>query len=446
MAKSAEQKTVLMPAFPLGMNNTGSEEALPTDENGTRIALRDAVNMDIPPDGKPRRRQGYTRLQAGSDMHSAWSDDYLPFGLFVDGSKLCVMHADESVETLREGLSLGLPVSYTRVNDAVWWSNGQQSGIVTAGLAQMPWSAGEPPGAPMLTAMPGQGALPRGTYQVTVTFLDAAGRESGAPRAALVEVPDNGAILVHHIPQPPADGRVRLYASQGQDGDLRAAVTLAAGVDEYLLSAPAEGRRCDTQFLRPMPSGQCLAYGNGRLFVGRGREVFFSPALRYGLVHPAEGRVGFVGRVQMMAFVGDGTDGAGLYVSDAKRVYWLAGADPKNWSQEIAYSAPALPGHIAWVPGSAFDLQTEKLLPCWHSRDGRLCVGTPGGRVVTPQPRDGMPDAAWDTGDAAALLHIERPGDSRVVSSIRNARPGSLAVTDKLVVHEYRHSSGDCHD
>lgn len=439
MTQPRNARPTVYPSFPAGINNTASEEAMPRDQWGNVVALRDAVNVDITPDGKPQRRQGYTRTVQGSDVHSAWSDDYLPFGLFVDGARLCVMHADESVETLREGLSLGLPVSYTRVNDAVWWSNGQQSGIVTAGLAQMPWSAGEPPGAPMLTAVSGQGTLPRGTYQVTVTFLDAAGRESGAPRAAVVDVPDNGAILVQHIPQPPYGGRVRLYASQGQDGDLRAAVTLDAGIDEYLLRAPAEGRRCDTLLLRTMPPGQLVAHGNGRLFVARGREVFFSPALRYGLVHPSAGRVGFVGRVQMMAFVGDGTDGAGLYVSDTKRVYWLAGADPKNWSQVIAYSTPALPGHIAWVPGSVFGLQTDNLLPCWHSRDGRLCVGTPGGQVVTPQPREGMPDAAWDTGDAAALHYIERPGDRRLLSAVRGASPSNLAVTDTLVVHEYRH-------
>lgn len=172
--------------------------------------------------------------------------------------------------------------------------------------------------------------------------------------------------------------------------------------------------------------------------MARGREVFFSPALRYGLVHPSAGRVGFVGRVQMMAFVGDGTDGAGLYVSDTKRVYWLAGADPKNWSQVIAYSTPALPGHIAWVPGHVFGLQTDSLLPCWHSRDGRLCVGTPGGRVVTPQPRDGMPDAVWDDGDYAAVGYIEQQGDRRVVSSVRGASPSALQVTDRLTVVEYR--------
>lgn len=424
--------------FPVGINNTAPEERLPVSDGGARVALREAVNVDVSPDGKPRRRAGYTEVQAGQMAHSAWSDDYLPWGLFVDGPSLFVLHEDETTDVLRSDLALGLPLSYTRINDAVWWSNGVQSGLIRLDLEQLEWSAGQPPGAPSVQGQAG-GMLPKGTYQVSATFLDAAGRESGAPLAAITDVPDNGAIAITQIPQPPAGGRTRLYASEGQDGVLRALVTVQAGVTDYLMVSPAQGRTCDTMLLRPMPAGQLVAQGNGRQFVARGRELLFSPALRYGLFDPKKGRIGFAQRIQMIAFVGDGSEAAGLYVSDAKRTYWFGGANPADWTQQIVHSSPALPGSLAWAPGEAFGLPVKGLVPCWHSQNGRLCVGLPGGSVFMPQPRDGQPDAVWDSGDSAALGYIERPGDRRVISSLAGASATKFAVQDRLVVREYRH-------
>ena len=262
------------PAFPIGVNNTAKEEAMPRDQWGNVVTLREAVNVDIPPDGKPRRRAGYTSVQPGTLVHSAWSDDYLPWGLYVDGANLCVMHEDETVDVLRGDMALGLPVSCARINDGVWWSNGVQSGLLTLDLEQLPWSAGQPAGPPAVTGAPG-GMLPAGTYQVTVTFIDASGRESGAPLAAIADVPADGALALSAIPQPPAGGKVRVYITEGQDGVLRAALTLPEGVTEYAVVNPAKGRTLDTLLLQPMPAGRLVAHGNGRLFVARGRELLF---------------------------------------------------------------------------------------------------------------------------------------------------------------------------
>lgn len=426
--------------FPVGINNTAAEEAMPRNDSGGQIALRDAVNVDIAPDGKPKRRAGYTAIMATTLGHSAWSDDYLPWGLFVDGSNLCVMHQDESIDVLRSDLALGLPVSYTRINDAVWWTNGVQNGQITLDLEQLEWAVGHPSGPPAVAATSG-GMLPQGTYQVTATLMDSRGRESGAPLAAMVEVASDGAIALTAIPQPPPGGRTRIYMTEGQDGVLRAAVTVPDGTTEYTLLQLPKGRTCDTQFLRPMPAGHLITHGIGRMYVAVGREVFFSPALGYGLFNPASARIGFNGRVQMIAYVGDGTEGAGLYVSDNKRVYWLGAPDPANWTQRIAYSSPALPGPIAWVPGYVVGATSDALVPCWHARNGRLCVGLPGGQVLTPQPRDGLPDAVWDGGDSAALTYIENAGDRRLVSTVRGASSSALAASDEVFVEEHRHYS-----
>lgn len=420
-----------------GVNNTADETALPRDINGQLIAVREAVNVDVSDGGKLSRRDGYTRVASGA-IHSAWSDDYLPFGLVVVGDQLLAMHDDESTEVVMTGLAPA-PMSYERVNDLVLFTNGVQCGQIRMDLTVQPWGVSAPGHQPTIEAI--DGGLDPGSYQIAVTLLDPAGRESGALRAAPINLPNGGGIRLTDIPAPPAGGRVRVYCTGGNDGVLRAAATFDDNITSYDLTQPAQGRVCDTQGLRVMPAGQCVAYGNGRMFVARGNEVLFSESLRYGLYHPGRNRVAFNGRVTMIAFVGDGTPEAGLYVSDSKRTYFLAGTDPKQWGQQIAYHCGAHPGQLAWTPGELWGVANIRC-PVWLARNGRVVVGLPGGRPLLPQPSDtGGPDAAWDVGDSAALAYIERPGDRRLVSSISGAAPSALAVQDRVIVTEFRHTN-----
>lgn len=436
MVQPREAQPTRVDAFPRGVNNTADETALPRDQFGRILAFREGVNVDVSDAGKLSRRDGYTRIADGS--HSSWSDDYLPHGFFVDGDRLMAMHDDESIEAVMAGMAPA-PVCYERVNDLVLFTNGVQSGQIRMDLTVQPWAVAAPGHQPTLTAI--DGALDPGLYQIAVTLLDAAGRESGALRAAPMELPTGGGIRLDDIPAPPGGGRVRVYCTGGNDGVLRAAVTFDASVTSYDLTTPAEGRKCDTQGLRVMPPGQCVAAGNGRQFVARGNELLFSETMRYGLWNPAKNRIGFHGRIDMIAFVGDGTPGAGLYVADGKRTYFLAGPDPKQWGNQIAYHTGAHPGQIAWTPGELWG-STELRCPTWLAKNGRVVVGLPGGRPMLPQPGEGGgPDAAWDVGDSAALAYLERPGDRRLVSSITGAAPSALAVQDRLTVLEFRHDN-----
>lgn len=432
MAGVKDNELESLAGWPLGLANLTREDETPDG------ALRDALNVDLTATGKPQRRPGYAAVYAGTDCHSGWSDDYLPYGFMVDGDTLYVVHADNTQDALVSGLAIGLPVSYVRINDAVYWSNGVQSGQITAALEAIAWACPNPLHQPAL-APAADGTLSPGLYQVTCTFLDALGRESGCARAVPLTLTATGGIAVSNIPQPPAGGRVRLYATGGNDGVLRAAVTLDAGIGAYTLTAPPQGRPCNTQFLRPLPAGQLVAYGNGRQFVARGKFVHYSPTLRYGLTDPRGSAVSFVKRVQMMAFVGDGTDGAGLYVADGKRTYWLGAPDPKDWKQVIAHSYSAVPGQLAWVPGEVFpELQTKTLLPVWLSTAGTLCVGLPGGQVFQPAPANG-PQAVIDAADRAALLFRKDRGGHRFTAALQGAGKQNLAFRDQLVMREYRH-------
>lgn len=427
--------------WPLGINNLASETALPVAENGAPLAVREARNVDFDVAGKPQRRDGYALAVPGTRVHSAWSDTAWPWGLFVTDDTLTALHPDERTEPIVEGLAPGWPVAYERLNDAVLWSNGVQSGVIGLDLDAMPWACPTPERPPHVAVESG-GALVAGHYQLAMTFLDARGRESGASSAIAIDVPANSRLRLSELPQPLDPlrvPRVRVYLSSGADGVFRVAATVPTGVLELVVGEPAAGRVLETLHLRPLPAGQGVCVHNGRQFVARGNEVWFSPPLRYGLTHPGRDRVGFAGRVDLIAPVADGSDGAGLFVADSKRTYFLSGASPTDWRQVIAYPVGAIPGALIRLSGEVWNLPTKAPLPVWIARNGRVCVGLPGGQVHTPQPREGGPDAVLDAAARGALLYRDRDGKQQLIASLRDAQPQTLALRDRAITRVYRH-------
>lgn len=425
------------PAWPLGLNNTAEEKSLPLSAAGLPLAVREADNVDFDASGKVRRRAGYTLAAAGDRVHSGWSDPYLPWALYVDGPQIRAFHGDESTQAIVSGLSPGLPVSFVRVNDAVLWSNETECGAIRLDLESEAWACPTPAGQPTVEVLPG-GALDAGVYQVAVTFIDARGRESGAARAVSVDVPAGSSLELTDIPQPDDPDQVptiRVYLTTGNDGVLRAAARLPAGFHSLTLNQRPEGQPLETMHLRPMPPGQIVRQFAGRQIVGRGHELLFSAPLRYGLYNPARDRVGFAARVDLIEPVGDGGPGAGVFVADAKRTYFLPGGNPANWSNVIAYPTGAIPGTVARMSGEVWGLPTKEPVPVWVSRNGRICVGLPSGQVLTPETREGAPDALIDQAARGALLLRGK----QVIAALQDTQPQGLVVRDRMIARVYRH-------
>ncbi|HRO60513.1 MAG TPA: hypothetical protein PK177_15325, partial [Burkholderiaceae bacterium] len=209
--------------WPRGVNNTAEEGALPENEYGTRpIALREAVNVDLTAQGRPRRRRGYAPAMSGALAHSGWRDSALPFGLYVDGGALKAVFDDLTTQDL--GVDVGnAPVSYARINDRVFFSNNSVSGLITPDLQAWSWAPECPLGQPACAAATGY-SLDKGMYQVAVTFTDLLGRESGAALAVQLDVGQDGGIELSNIPQPldpVATPTVNFYATGADDQVLR---------------------------------------------------------------------------------------------------------------------------------------------------------------------------------------------------------------------------------
>lgn len=122
-----------------GMNNRLPDTGLRTKEGDFLLS---AVNADVMLRGKLKMRPGYASAQAGSACHSLWGDGGT-FGYYVDGQTLYRVRRGPggtlSRQSVRADLTAGLLLSYARVGDAVYYSNGIERGIVRDASAQSNW-------------------------------------------------------------------------------------------------------------------------------------------------------------------------------------------------------------------------------------------------------------------------------------------------------------------
>lgn len=415
-----------------GLNNRSKEVALPAN------TPREIVDLDIDRDGKISSRRGYSApLIATSLGHSLWSSGELPFALFADGGALRAFETDRAFD-VADGLADGMPVSYALIAGNVYWGNGLQCGLVTLGLDSFPWACEQPDGQPELELQP-DGTL-QGDLQVCITFMDVLGRESGASLAATVTAAAGSRLRIHSIPQPRDDATSKLcvYVSDANGSALLRAAILPAGVTEYTAVGPPTGRMIATQFLRPLPSGHIVRAFNGRQLVARENLLLWSEPLRYGMFNPGHNYIRFPDRIDMVEPVGDGSAGAGVYVSSGPNTYFLSGPEPAQWSQRRVALCGAVAGSSCITPGNAWGLETEEAIPAWLNGNGLYSIGMPGGQL-TSFNRD---ELSLGTGDSGASLFRDSDGLSQFVTSIRGGSIPRAGISDTAIATVYRHDSG----
>lgn len=388
--------------------------------------VRDLLNVDPTRDGQfPRRRAGYaSAFHAGSRVHSAWGDGLFPWLLWVDDGVLYgVQHKGDMPTPLLTGLS-GERMSYAAVNSEVYFSNGEQSGLIRMDGEVYPWACEVPNGQPNGNASASTGR------QVAVTYRDMLGRESGTGRATIIS-----GDVVTGIPQPQTFGivAVRIYASE-PDGDvLYHALDVPVGITSATLPTKLKGKALATQFHEPLPAGHMVSAAHGRLFVARDKTLYWSEALRYGQGVLAENYIRFESRISLMAAVGDGTGGAGVLIADAERTYFLGGADPDKWVRPIVYPHGAVEGVQACASGEVWGMETTVPVPSWLAKNGQFCVGLPGGQVAAYNANV----CSTDTADIGAALIRDVDGQRHMLASMLNSRQGA-GISDKWSVEVRR--------
>lgn len=437
---AGENKLPKTKSFP-GVFNVHPEESLRFG------SLREAENVDLIGDPelgiKVRMRQGRKLFVDDPGAHSVFAEKGMPFGLYGNlAGELKAVFPDKTTQVLKSGIGIR-DISCARINDRIFWTNGQFSGIVTLALDTLAWGV-ENPGRTPTCAPAASGGLDAGKYLVCCTFMDRWGRESGTGVPQVVDVEASGGIELSDIPQPVDTDvvTVRLYVSAANGEVCYHHHDVPVGTLDFLVTLKRKGKPLQPvqQMLFPMPAGHITRFLNGQHLVMRGKQLLMSPGLWFGQCNPSRGYIGFPARGDLMEPVGDSMDGAGVYVAAGDTTYFLTGTNlniPEQVSQRRVKSYGAIPGTCRRVDANLLGLEGmgSQPVPVWLSKSGQYYAGLPGGTIITLRQND----AVTDVGDKGATMFVESNGHRQLVTALKNARPSGLRITDRVTVTEYKH-------
>lgn len=423
MAGTSDKELIRQGGFPGGLNTRASDTEGPLNENGQPTSLREAVNVSLSRAGAPMRRPGQIQRVPGR-AHSLFASAHRLFAV-VDGELRSYLQGPDGSLTMDAVLATPGDRFCTFASDdfSVWWSNGVTGGRIDEDLAAHPFWIDTPD--PVVLAV-GTGALAAGRYEVSVTAVDADGRESGASGAVGATVPTGGGLIVT-LPAPPAGTvRWRLYVTPPDGEVLYQQAELAPGTTTTAVGNLTPSAKLETQWLHPLAPVQCLRYGHSRLFGLAGNVLIWSEPYRLGLMAP-DNHVVLGSEATLLEPVGDGAEGAGVWVADHKRTYFMSGADPENWQQQARYPHAAVPGTSCTVPGSYFGLETSGVVAFWMARNGIPCIGLPGGQLL-PLREDALALPVDAERGATGLMLFE--GIHQLLTSTFGASANLAAASD----------------
>ncbi len=177
-----------------------------------------------------------------------------------------------------------------------------------------------------------------------------------------------------------------------------------------------------------MPIGQIVASFNGRIWVAKRNEIWFSEGMSTHISRLAVNYYMFPSYITMLQPSGDG-----IYIGTDKGISYLKGADPFANELGTAYPHGIVPYAYTRVAGEKFESQEDDV-PVWWTTDGVLSVGLPGGEV-RQLTRDRL--AAPEYGFGAVSMR-EREGMSQIVSSLQKGGDANNMGASDSVVAEIR--------
>jgi hypothetical protein len=347
-----------------------------------RLAVADleaAENVDIDASGRVSSRQGYTQRSAAA-THSLWSDR-ASIALCVQGSALKRVNADYSLATLR-AVTPGLRMSYTKVNDNVYFTNGVETGVLENGAARS-WGLPVPP---LPAVAVGVGSLPAGTYQFVVTYVRIDGQESGAGLAGRASVGANAKLTFSlPVPSDPAIVTKNIYLSRPNGDTLYLAFSVAANVVVAAYAGDAKELTYDlkTQFLSPPPAGHIAGYFNGRVYVAVGDVLFPSEPFAYELFDlrayiPLSARCTLLAPLEDKEALDQPGMSSGIFVGTTGNCGVLVGSKPEDFRYVPKVDYGAIEGAMDYVEGTHYadGAAGARKLPMWLTTQG-VCVGLP---------------------------------------------------------------------
>ena len=358
--------------------------------------LKDAVNVEIDNARNLRRRPRAVRVQALTGPHSLFRIDATNYLLVVD-SILYAVTLPSYTQTLLKALTSNAAMSYVKQGADVFYSNGTDSGRITAG-AVYPLAL-PTPAKPTASGI--GGGLLAGLYQVAVSYARYGGggqtaatllEEGGISDRRRTELTATGGLRVTLPAATNGATHINVYLTAANGEVPQLAAVVSAGTATVDLVAVADGREATSRRDEPLPAGR-LFMSSGRLCSVKGSLLFIGHPFRPGYHDPVAGFVPFPATINIAIDAQ-----SGIFVA-ADKTYWLP-ADGQV-VDVLPYGA---------VPGTEFSYPDRSIYG-WFGAKG-IVLATPSGEVDAA-----MSDEIELTAPASGFSTIFEDGEFRKVVS-----------------------------
>jgi len=329
------QRTVVIDSFK-GLNNVLSPESTSQDY------LKEVDNVNIDKSGRMSKRKGYT-LEDSGDYTTIWSNDTFTKCYAVKNGDLIEIFQDLTNTVIRADVG-NISLSFEEINSVVYYTSNNVNGVIENGVNRS-FGLETPSTSPILSTS--LGGLLGGVYQVTYSFVDSNGRESGANAASYITVgdnsainiainkPDNADIVSYRIYCSTTDGTVLYYY---QEVDINDTTKIT---NTSLLSSPLK-----TFNLDPPPLGDLIGYYKGRLYISNGNTLWYSEPYQYEYFVLDTNYVQLPDTITGIMPVEDG-----IWIA-ADHLYYISGSDTDNFKLSLKERIKYVSGTSTYLSGS----------------------------------------------------------------------------------------------
>lgn len=351
-----------------GMDNLRVTGEYQLDDQSTgwkrRITPRIVLNADVI-NGKIVPRAGHQKILSLSQCHSLWKGSKtLCIATGSNNKPALFQFAGDTVTEICEVEGSG-PMFYAEAENRIYLSNGFWKKTYD-GASVVDWGLALPP---MPVAVPCEGSLPPGRYDMCYTYQD--GSRIGGNGSILSVEWDGGESGLELLNLPT---NALFWLSQ-PDGDTMYLVTPSANK----VTEPYYAQPIPTLGIGQVPYMTNLTAAHGRIWGTRGNYLHYSEPFRYEWFKDSNSEY-FPEEIVMLApFL------EGLFVHSRTTSWVVAGTNPKEW-QIKRVGDGAIPGTLtfALVEGGGYEISqrfSQLPSPVWMGLHG-VIVGTNTGKLV----------------------------------------------------------------
>ena len=393
-------KTTHISAFK-GLNNV----ELPED---TEVGFfKKIINADISKKSKVTKRKGYY-LRDGGNYISLWASEN-NLGCYANkGGSLIKIDEGYNKEVLADNLD-NYKVSFEEVDDTVYYTSPITTGRVVDGI-RYDWGIDRNYLSPTLVQT--VGTLPEGTYQVTFTYVNSDGLESGTSHASTITLPANSGISLFIPPHPsPNVVFARVYCST-QNGNMLYYSGFTTTNSTYIVSSQENLINPLITFnLDKPPTGQNVKYFKSRLFVASDNVLYYTEPFMYNHVNMAKNFFEFPSYIRGVMPVEDG-----IWVASDK-LYYLSGVDPTSFKKTTKEYLEMVEGSEVRFSGSYLHLDNTPVGYKWFiTTNLGIFVLFNQGLVINMSAAS----VNLDRADEGAAVFLQSKGLNGYLSMLRN--------------------------